>query len=92
VDLGTLSPRKKRLLTKIECLEYMSMMGSLIWIQGIRLDIVFAVWIWHIIVLAIWQQLVTFRWCLVVHLIQVSPHILMHLMVLQPRIKELLDL
>jgi hypothetical protein len=41
--LQALSPKRQRLLTKTECLEYMSIVGSLIWIQGIHLDIIFAV-------------------------------------------------
>jgi hypothetical protein len=43
VDFETLSPRKSRVLDRDEVLEYMSIVGCLIWIQGIRLDIIFTV-------------------------------------------------
>ena len=43
IDVEKLSPRKARVLNRDEQLEYMSIVGCLIWIQGIRLDIIFAV-------------------------------------------------
>ena len=42
-ELDKLSEVKKRPLNKKEAVEYMSIVGCLIWIQGIRFDIVFAV-------------------------------------------------
>jgi hypothetical protein len=42
-ELDGLSETKKRLLTKDEITTYMGIVGCLIWIQGIRLDIIFAV-------------------------------------------------
>ena len=42
-ELEGLSETKKRLLNKEEITTYMAIVGSLIWIQGIRLDIIFAV-------------------------------------------------
>ena len=57
-ELERLSETKKRLLNKEEINTYMAIVGSLIWIQSIRLDIIFAVlylswftksliWIWQ---------------------------------------------
>jgi hypothetical protein len=45
-DIEKLSDKSKRLLSKEEIKLYMSGVGSLIWIEGIRLDIVFAV-LWY---------------------------------------------
>jgi hypothetical protein len=42
-ELDGLSETKKRLLNKEEITTYMGIVGCLIWIQGIRLDIIFAV-------------------------------------------------
>ena len=42
-ELEGLSETKKRLLNKEEITIYMAIVGCLIWIQGIRLDIIFAV-------------------------------------------------
>ncbi len=42
-DIETLSNSKKRLLDLNEIQIYMSIVGTLIWVQGIRNDIVFAV-------------------------------------------------
>lgn len=42
-DVEQLSPRKRRALSTSEVTTYMSIVGSLIWIQGVRLDIIFAV-------------------------------------------------
>ena len=42
-ELDGLSETKKRLLNKEEITTYMAIVGCLIWIQGIRLDIIFAV-------------------------------------------------
>jgi hypothetical protein len=42
-DIETLSDSKKRLLDLNEIQIYMSIVGTLIWVQGIRNDIVFAV-------------------------------------------------
>ena len=42
-ELEGLSETKRRLLNKEEITTYMAIVGSLIWIQGIRLDIIFAV-------------------------------------------------
>ena len=42
-ELDGLSETKKRLLNKDEITTYMGIVGCLIWIQGIRLDIIFAV-------------------------------------------------
>jgi hypothetical protein len=42
-DMESLAPSKRRLLSKVEIESYMSIVGSLLWIQGVRLDIIFAV-------------------------------------------------
>jgi hypothetical protein len=42
-DIESLSERDKKFLNKDETLTYMSIVGCLIWIQGIRMDILFAV-------------------------------------------------
>ena len=42
-EIEAISEAKKRTLTKAEIEVYMSFVGSLIWIQGVRLDIIFAV-------------------------------------------------
>jgi len=42
-ELESLAPEMARLLNEKEQLEYLSIVGSLVWIQGIRFDIIFAV-------------------------------------------------
>jgi hypothetical protein len=48
-DYDSLTPAKQRTLTKKEVEIYMSIVGSLLWIQGVRMDIIFAVLYltWH---------------------------------------------
>ena len=42
-EIDALTDNKKRKLTHEEISVYMAIVGSLIWIQGVRLDIIFAV-------------------------------------------------
>ena len=42
-EIEAMSDKKKRMLTQDEITVYMAIVGSLIWIQGVRLDIIFAV-------------------------------------------------
>ncbi len=42
-DIDKLSTAKKRLLNKNEILQYLSIVGTLIWVQGVRNEIAFAV-------------------------------------------------
>ena len=44
-EIESLSPSMKELLTKSEISNYLSIVGCLIWIQGVRMDIIFLYYI-----------------------------------------------